>query len=108
MPELGLQPKWRVLIGHQRCVSNHPDGPAVETQDQLKDVGRVSPIEQEAHRSENRQEERQAASASSKTALNKADDDVVRDGQEPPLDEHETTRELFGILDFQVGRVVPG
>jgi hypothetical protein len=39
-------------------------------------------------------------------AVKQSDDDQLRDGQQPRLDQNQPTREVFGIGDVEVGRVV--
>src|SRR5207302_1648371 len=40
------------------------------------------------------------------TAEQYADDEVVRDGEQPPLHQHQATRQLARVVDLQPGRIV--
>ena len=49
---LRLQPEGRVLVSHQRGVGDNPQCPAVEAHDQLENIGRIPPVEEQSHGAE--------------------------------------------------------
>ena len=42
----------------------------------------------------------------SEATVEEGDDDVVRDGEQPPLDQDKATGQVLGVLDLQARRVV--
>ena len=87
---LRRQPERRVLVGHQSGVRRNPSSPPVESQHKLENVPGVPPVEKQPHGPKQGQQGDQTRSPLASAPLKKVDHKVVRNGQEPSLDQHQT------------------
>ena len=111
-----VEAERRVLVGHEGDVGGHAQDPAVESEEQVVDRARVAAGDREHDGGDERQQADQSGAVDvaplvvlhdpGAPADEDPDDQVVRDGQQPPLDEHEPAREVLGVVDLEVGRVV--
>src|SRR4051812_12180828 len=109
-----------ISVGHQACVGDHAGDPAVEAEHEVEQSRWVAVRKQERHGSDQDEQRDQAGAATppptfpaaavplsspGKPASSEEDskDQVVRDREQPPLHEHEPTRELAGIGEGERG-----
>ena len=112
-----VEPEGRIRVRHQRRVAEHAERPAVEADDEVEQAARVAPGEEEREAGDEDEETDEAAAPAPRPVLapphqpaaatdDHADDEVLRDREQPPLDEHEPPRERAGVLDRKARRVV--
>ena len=113
-----------IPVRHQARVRHDARDPAVEPEHEVEDAAGIAPGEDEREAGEEDEQADEAARERRPTPVvrprcrerpasdHDRDQQVLRDRQEPPLDEHEAAREVLGILDVQrrrvVGRLVEG
>ena len=110
-----VEPERRVAVGHQPGVGGDPEHPPVEAEHEVEDPPRVTRREQQGHRRDEDEHRDQARSPSScrpttgSSSLPPSEDrhhDVLRDGEQPPLDEDEPSRQPLRVVDLELRRVV--
>lgn len=107
-----VEPERRVDVGHQRRVDGDTEGPTVHPEHEVVERFRVTAGEEQHHAGEEDEQANKAAAAvqpvdpaSRPGAANEhADDEVVRDCEQPPLDEHHPARQRVGVGDLEPGR----
>src|SRR6266511_2662050 len=114
-----VEPEWRVRVGHQRGVGGDAEDPAVHAEHELVEGLRVAAGE-EQHDAGEEDEQADKASGAPHPIVAEAcprrpvaagkdrDDEVVRQGEQPPLHEHEPAGERLRIVDLEPRRVVGG
>ena len=106
-----------IAIGHQEGVGGDAEDPAVHAEHEVVDRLRVTGGEQQDHGRDQHHQPDQAPEGEEGPLVAAAphgpagagedrDDEVVRDGQQPPLDERQSSRELLRVFDLEAGRVV--
>src|SRR5215213_979498 len=112
-----VEAERRVGVGHQRHVGADPVHPAVEAHHEVEQARYVAPGEEQRDANDEHEQADQAAvrprhalvrprPRAPAAAGEDRDDDEVRDGEQPPLHEHEPARERLRVGDLQPGRVV--
>src|SRR5688572_590167 len=111
----GVQAERRVLVTHQRDVGQHPVAPAVHPHDEVEDRLRVPAPDGEHHGGDEGEEGDQPGPTGHPPGTHPPDTppagedrhhQIVRQGQQPPLDEDEPSGEVLGIVDREGGRIV--
>ena len=109
-----VEPEGRVAVCHQPCVRGDSEDPAVETEHEVEDPSRVAGREQQCNpRNEDEHGDQpwppRAVIPPDEPAA-PADEDrhdhVLRDYEQPPLDEDEPFRQPFRVVDLELRRIV--
>ena len=119
-----VEAERRVLVAHQGDVGQHPVDPAVDADDDVEQRARVAAGEQQDEAGDEDQDAEQRDPGGCLVAGapvvpggppqghvggDQGDDDQLRDGQQPRLDQDQSAGEVFGVVDVEVGGVVgPG
>ena len=116
-----VEPEGRIAVGHQPGVGGDPERPPVHAEDEVVEGDGVAAGEQQHDRGDQHEQADQAAGAPAvvpavvrpaagaqpqPAADEDRQDEVVRDGQQPPLHQHQATGQPFGVGHVQVRRVV--
>ena len=112
-----VEPERRVGVGHQGGIAGHAQHPTVQSQEEVEERLRVATREEHDdaghHREQRDQAGRHDASAVvsaaevvAGTAQEQPDDQVLRDREQPPLDQDEPAREALRVVHLEVCRVV--
>ena len=110
-----VKAEGRILVCHQSDIAEHTERPAVESDDQVKQRLWVSTGEEENHRGDEHEYPEQATAPHSGTGIppppdaasdNECQHQVVRYGQQPPFDQHQSAREVTRVGNVECCRVV--
>jgi hypothetical protein len=107
--------RW-VAVRHQGDVAGDPQNPPVQAEDEVEDRLGIAAGEQQ-HRTGDQDEQPDEAEAEQRllvgtpdavreTAEEEPNDQVVGDGQQPPLDQNQSPGEVLGVVDVEMGGVV--
>ena len=113
-----IEPERRIRVGHQTRVDGDARDPTVEPEDELEDASRVARREEKRHSGEENERADEACLEADDpdpvrrfrcrvaAAEEDPDDDVVGDGKQPPLHEHEPAREPLRVGQLERRRVL--
>ena len=103
----GVEPERRVLVPHERGVRGDPPAPAAEPHDEVEDGARVATGDGERDTGDQAEDADQAAAVPRPGATGEhGDDEVLRDGEQPPLDPHQAPGEALWVLHVEPGGIV--
>ncbi|ODA72721.1 hypothetical protein APS67_003020 [Streptomyces sp. AVP053U2] len=96
-----------IHVGEQGRVGGHAQHPAVQPEHQIEQTARVAPGggQGDAGEQGEQPDETTAEPAHADAAEKEAQDQVVRDGQEPPLHQDEAAGELSGVRQLPARRI---
>ena len=104
-----IEAQRRVPVRHEPCVRHHPRHPAVEPEREVEDSARIPGGEEQHHTREQDEHADEPETGAPRPVVGMrgrggptptdedSDDDIVRDGEQPPLHEHEAARQLVGV-----------
>jgi len=114
-----------VLVSHQCDIDDDAVQPAVDADEQVEEAAWVPTGDQQEQAGEDDDQVEQREAGGTRSAegpaaddgpwvgeqveREDADDEQVRDGEQPGLDQDQSTGEVLGVVDIEVGRIVgPG
>jgi hypothetical protein len=116
-----VESERRVLVTHQRGVGEDPVNPAVDPEYQVEQRAQVPAGEEQGHHGNQDKEPQQGEPCSTfvggpqviRIRLpgpggtgERGNDEQMRDCKQPPFDQDQSAREPFGVVHFEVGRIV--